>query len=112
VQFSYIIELQQSAAIPSFFSSSIRCYQFTKGAGIVMGYGLDGPGSIPGCARFFSSQQRPDGFWGPTSLLSDGYGGIFSQGLSGRDGEADHSPTYTAEVKKGGAIPPLSHMSS
>jgi hypothetical protein len=25
--------------------------------GIVTGYGLDGPGSIPGSARFFSSPQ-------------------------------------------------------
>jgi hypothetical protein len=26
--------------------------------------------------------------------------------------EADHSPPASAEVKDGGAIPPLSHMSS
>jgi hypothetical protein len=27
---------------------------------IVMGYRLDGPGSIPSSARFFSIAQRPD----------------------------------------------------
>jgi hypothetical protein len=30
------------------------------GVVIEMGYGLDGPGSIPGNARFFSSPQCPD----------------------------------------------------
>jgi hypothetical protein len=41
--------------------------------GTAMAYGLDGPGSIPGIARVFSSPQRPDGFWGLTSLLSNGF---------------------------------------
>jgi hypothetical protein len=30
------------------------------GGGIVMGYGLDGPGSIPGSAGYFSSPQCPN----------------------------------------------------
>jgi hypothetical protein len=44
--------------------------------GVVTGYGLDVPGSIPGSARFFSSPQRPDRLWGPSSLLSNGCRGM------------------------------------
>jgi hypothetical protein len=46
--------------------------------------GLDEPGLIPGSARFSSSPQRPDRFWGPPSLLSNGYLGVFPRGLRGR----------------------------
>jgi hypothetical protein len=48
--------------------------------GIATGYGLEGLGSIRGSIRFLSSPQRLDRLWGPTSLLSDGYGGSFSGG--------------------------------
>jgi hypothetical protein len=44
--------------------------------GIVTGYMLDGPGSIPGSARFLISPQRPDRLCGPLSLLSNGYRGV------------------------------------
>jgi hypothetical protein len=40
-------------------------------------YRLDGPGLIPGTARFFFSQQRPDRFWGPLSLLANGFRELF-----------------------------------
>jgi hypothetical protein len=41
-----------------------------------MGYGLDGRGSIPGRGKeFFSSPQRSDWLWDPSSLLSNGYWG-------------------------------------
>jgi hypothetical protein len=40
--------------------------------GIVTGCCLDGLGSIPSSARFFSSPQHPDQLWGPLSLLSNG----------------------------------------
>jgi hypothetical protein len=53
-----------------------------------MGYGLDGPGLMPDSAICFFSPQRP-----------------------GRR-EADHSPPSSVEVNKGGAVPPLPHMSS
>jgi hypothetical protein len=42
---------------------------------ISTGYGLGGPGSIPGVQKFFSSPQRPDRLWGAASLLSNGYRG-------------------------------------
>jgi hypothetical protein len=77
--------------------------------GIVTGYGLDGPGSIPSSERFFSSPDHPDQL---------GYRGLFPRGLSGSVPvgivaacEVDHSPLSRAKVKKGGAIPPLPHMS-
>jgi hypothetical protein len=69
-------------------------------------YGLDGPHSIPGSARFFSSLQRPDRLWGPPSLLSNGYRAI-SPGVKWQGRKADHSPLSSTEVKKGRAIPPL-----
>jgi hypothetical protein len=45
--------------------------------GIAMGYGLDGPDSIPGMERFFSSPQCPDRIWGPPSLLSSRHRALF-----------------------------------
>jgi hypothetical protein len=71
------------------------------------GYGLDGQSSITGSERFSSSRQRPNRLQSPPSLLYPmGTGGSFP----GKGCEADHSPTSSAEVKKSGAIPPLSHV--
>jgi hypothetical protein len=42
-----------------------------------------------------SSPRRPDRFWGPHSLLSNGYRGKERPGR-----EAAHSPPTSAEVKK------------
>jgi hypothetical protein len=44
-------------------------------------YGLDGLGSIPGSARFFSSLQLQDWPWVPTILLSNGYWGLYPPGI-------------------------------
>jgi hypothetical protein len=41
--------------------------------GIATVCGLDGPSSFPGCARFFSSPERPDRLWGTPKVLSNGY---------------------------------------
>jgi hypothetical protein len=68
-----------------------------------MGYGLDGPGSIPDRAGFFSS-QRPDRLCGPPSLLPNRYLGLFSLG-QGR--EVKYSSPSSADVKISGAVPPL-----
>jgi hypothetical protein len=51
-------------------------WSWDSSVGIVVGYGLDGLGSIPGSARFFSYPQHPDQFWGPPSLLSNLQGAL------------------------------------
>jgi hypothetical protein len=51
--------------------------------GIATGYELDGRGvevRVPLGVRFFCSPRHPDGFWGPPSLLPNGYRGPFSEG--------------------------------
>jgi hypothetical protein len=49
-----------------------------RSVGITTGYGLDGRGSISGrVKRFFSTPQRPDRLWGPSSLLSNRNRGLF-----------------------------------
>jgi hypothetical protein len=85
-------------------------YQVTKeptsrhsSVGIATGYGLDDRGAgvrIPVESRIFSSPHRPDRLWGPLSLLSYGYRGLFPQGLKRSGREADNSPPANAEVNK------------
>jgi hypothetical protein len=58
-----------------------------------------------------SSPQLPDRHWGPPSFLFNGYQGLFPGGKAAGH-EADHSAPSSAEVKNGGAIPPLRRMSS
>jgi hypothetical protein len=73
---------------------------------------MDGMGSIPGSARLFSSPQCPDQLWGSPSLLSNRYQGLLPPGDKGAGHEADHSLPSSIEFNKGGAIPPLPHMST
>jgi len=42
----------------------------------------------------------PDQFWGPPSLLSNGYWGLFSWGVKWLGHGADHPPPFSAEAKK------------
>jgi hypothetical protein len=81
--------------------------------GIATGYGMDGLCSIPGSARFLSSPERPDQPWGPPSLLPIQWvPGALSPGVKRKGREAGHSPPSSAEVKNGGAIPPVPNMPS
>jgi hypothetical protein len=51
--------------------------------GIATGYELDDRGfgvRVPVELRIFSNTRRPDRFWGPPSLLSNGYLGLFLRG--------------------------------
>jgi hypothetical protein len=70
---------------PSFywrlFSSNLFSFHFCRNTsvGIATGYGLDGPGSIPGKDKIFSAPQCPDRLRGPPSLLYNGYRWLFPQ---------------------------------
>jgi hypothetical protein len=45
--------------------------------GIATGYVLDGPSSIPGSVRFSLFHSVQSSSWGPPSLLSNEYRGLF-----------------------------------
>jgi hypothetical protein len=83
---------------------NVTTFLSTPGAGavsIATGYCLDGWGvrvRVPVGARFFSP-HRPDWFWGPPSLLSNGYWVASSLEVKRPGREADHSPPTNAEVK-------------
>jgi hypothetical protein len=70
--------------------------------GIATGYGMDDQGvgvRVPVIERIFPSPHRADRFWGPPSLLSNGYLSFFP-GVKGPESEADNSPPTSAEAKK------------
>jgi hypothetical protein len=77
---------------------------------IATGYELDSAGSIPDNGSFVSSLQCADLFWGPPSLQSNGYLGLFPAWVKQKVREANHSPPISAEFKNGGAISPLLHI--
>jgi hypothetical protein len=73
---------------------------------IVTAYGLDDRGvgvQVLVGSRIFSSPRHPDQLWGPPSLVSNGYQGLFLCGGGGGKQQgrgADHSPPASKEVKK------------
>jgi hypothetical protein len=76
------------------FSPDLSSLQRSRGSTVsmAMNYRLDGPSSVPSSARFFSSPQRPDQFWGPPSLLSNGY-------------RVDTCTTMLGKFMRGGLVP-------
>jgi hypothetical protein len=85
---------------------------FDSSVGIASGYRLDSRGLIPGRGKRFSvfhSVQTGSGTH-PASYTM--FTWALSMGVKWPGREADHSPPSSAEVKNGGAIPPLPHKSS
>jgi hypothetical protein len=80
--------------------------------GIATGYELNGRGSIPSRGKIFLFYVASRPTLGPTQppiqwVPRAGFPWIKRPGR-----KADHSPPSSAEVKNGGAIPPLSRKSS
>jgi hypothetical protein len=68
---------------------------------IAIGYGLDDRGvGVPVGSRIFFSPRRSDRIWAPTSPLSIGYRGRFSQEYGGSGLKPDNSRPTSWEVKK------------
>jgi hypothetical protein len=79
-----------------------------KSVGVATGYGLGGPGLIPGMEIFFSSLECAGAY--SASYPMDTEGSFAGVKRSGR--EADHSPPSSAEAKNSRAMISLHHMSS
>ena len=68
---------------------------------------------IPGRSeRFTSFPERPDGLWGRTSFLFNGYRGFSPRGVSGRDVKLTAHFHLVPRLRMRGATPPLPDISS
>jgi hypothetical protein len=77
-----------------------------------VGYVLDSKGSIPGRGKRLSSTGS-DWPYGPPSLVSNGYRGLFHRAAKWPGRETHHSLAASiAEVTNAEIIPPLPHTSS
>jgi hypothetical protein len=88
----------------------IRCLD--SKVGIAMDYWMDDRDSIPGKGKvfLFSIASRPG--LGSAQPPIHMVPGAISPAVKRPEREADHSSPFNAEVKNGGAIAPLPHISS
>jgi hypothetical protein len=77
-----------------------------------MGYGLEGRVSILGRGKIFLSSTTSRQTLGSTELPMKLVPWALSPGEKRQGREVDLSPPSNAEVKNGGAIPPLPYKSS
>jgi hypothetical protein len=78
--------------------------------GIATGYRLDDQRvrvQVPVGSRIFSSPSHPDRFWGPPSLLSNGYWRLFPQGKSDRGVKLTTYLWLVPRSRKCGSLHPL-----
>jgi hypothetical protein len=101
-----------SQQLPELCHGIKRPYKWSRdrSVGIATGYRHGCPASIPGSGALFSTWSRPT--LGPTQPHILSVPVAFFPGIKRQGCESDHSPSSSAEVKKGRAIPPLCHMSS
>jgi hypothetical protein len=109
--------------LPSVHSSSVRIFSSApinkdsrdSAVGIAAGYGLDDQEvgvQVPVGSRFFTSPCYPERLWGPLSLISNGYRGLFPRGWTGRGVKLTTHLHLVPRSRKCGPIHPLPHTPS